>query len=112
MHRLPQYFPNPEQFDPERWHPEREASLPKYAYIPFGGGTRVCIGNSFALMEAHLLLATIAQQYRLSLLPGPIFWPAALITMSPEFGLQMRVERREGAEQKEVETAVTHLIPA
>jgi cytochrome P450 len=112
MHRLPQYFPNPEQFDPERWHPEREAALPKYAYIPFGGGSRVCIGNSFALMEAHLLLATIAQKYRLSLLPGQKIVPAALITMSPEFGLKMRVERREVTEQRKVETASPHLVPA
>jgi cytochrome P450 len=112
MHRLPQYFPDPEQFDPERWLPEREAALPKYAYIPFGGGPRVCIGNSFALMEAHLLLATIAQQYRLSLAPGQNIVPAALITMSPESGLRMRVEEREKIGVREMETAVSHLVPA
>jgi cytochrome P450 len=95
MHRLPQYFPNPDHFDPDRWLPEAEAVLPKYAYIPFGGGQRVCIGNSFAMMEAQLLLATIAQQYSLKLVPDQQITPAALITMSPEFGLRMRLEKRE-----------------
>ena len=111
MHRLPQYFPEPEQFDPDRWLPEIEAALPKYAYIPFGGGNRVCIGNSFAMMEAHLLLVTIAQQYRLSLVPGQKIVPAALITMSPEFGLQMRAEKRQVArENVRWETAVPQAV--
>ncbi len=113
LHRLPDYFPNSERFDPERWLPEKEAALPKYAYIPFGGGPRICIGNSFAMMEAHLLLATIAQQYQLSLVPGHKVVPEALITMSPEFGLQMRVQKREVAgENVWPETAVPQPILA
>lgn len=68
VHRDPRWFPNPEAFDPERW--KDEASLPRYAYFPFGGGPRTCIGNHFAMMEATLLLGIIVQRYRLDLLPG------------------------------------------
>ena len=113
IHRMPTYFPKPDRFEPERWLPEKEAALPKYAYIPFGAGPRICIGNSFAMMEAHLLLATIAQQYKLSLVPGQKVVPEALITMSPEFGLSMRVEKRE-IESKiacEVTAVSPNLIP-
>lgn len=67
MHHLPQYFDEPEAFKPERFTAEFEKSLPKFAYMPFGGGARVCIGNAFAMMEAQLILATIAQKYRLTL---------------------------------------------
>jgi cytochrome P450 len=70
VHRDARFFPNPEGFDPERWSPERVAQLPKFAYFPFGGGPRVCIGNHFAMMEAALMLATILQRYRIELLPG------------------------------------------
>ena len=66
----------------------------KYAYLPFAGGPRVCIGNSFAIMEANLLLATIAQRYRLRLIEGVEIKPAALITMFPRDGLPMRLEAR------------------
>jgi cytochrome P450 len=109
MHRLPQYFPEPECFDPERWLPEREAALPKYAYIPFGAGARVCIGNSFAMMEAQLVLATIAQRFRLHLLPERPVSAVPLITLSPEPGLWMRLEKREVIEG---ETAVSLPIAA
>ncbi len=95
MHRLPQYFPNPDQFDPERFTPENEKEIPKFAYIPFGGGARVCIGNSFALMEAHLILATIAQQYKLRLKPNFEVVKNPQITMSPLYGLQMELSKRE-----------------
>lgn len=94
MHRLPQHFPDPERFLPERWTPEMEKALPKYAYMPFGGGPRVCIGNAFAMMEAHLILATIAQRYRLQLVPGTAVTPRSQITMSPEGGLPMVVKAR------------------
>lgn len=94
MHRLAHFFPNPDQFDPDRWTSDMEKELPKYAYIPFGGGPRVCIGNAFAMMEAHLLLATIAQQYRLHLSPGTAVNPNSQITLSPEDGLPMTIEKR------------------
>lgn len=70
VHRDPRWFPNPEGFDPDRWAPERAAELPKFAYFPFGGGPRVCIGNHFASMEAALVLATIVQRFRIELLAG------------------------------------------
>jgi cytochrome P450 len=75
LHRKPEYFPQPEVFDPERFSPEREKQLPRYAYIPFGAGARVCIGNHFALMEGQLLIATIVQQASLSLVPGQSIVP-------------------------------------
>ena len=70
MHRKAEYFPEPERFDPERFTPEREKQLPRHAYIPFGAGPRICIGNHFAMMEGHLLLATLAQRATFSLVPG------------------------------------------
>jgi cytochrome P450 len=70
VHRDPRWFPNPEGFDPDRWEPARAAKLPRYAYFPFGGGPRVCIGNHFAMLEAALILAVIVQRYRFELLPG------------------------------------------
>jgi len=70
VHRDPRFFPNPEGFDPDRWLPERAKSIPRYAYFPFGGGPRVCIGNHFAMMEATLVMAAIMQRFRVELAPG------------------------------------------
>jgi cytochrome P450 len=70
LHRRPEYFPNPEQFDPDRFSPEREKELPRYAYLPFGGGPRVCLGNHFAMMEGHLLLTMLTQHLTFSLVSG------------------------------------------
>lgn len=70
VHHDPRWFPNPEGFDPDRWAPERAKDLPRYAYFPFGGGPRVCIGNRFAMLEATLMLAVIVWRWRLDLLPG------------------------------------------
>jgi cytochrome P450 len=70
VHHDPRWFPNPEGFDPDRWAPERAKDLPRYAYFPFGGGPRVCIGNRFAVLEATLMLAVIVSRWRLDLLPG------------------------------------------
>ncbi len=63
----PTPFPIPEQFDPDRFTPEREKALPRYAYLPFGAGSRVCIGSHFALMEGQLALATLAQRVTFAL---------------------------------------------
>jgi len=89
MHRRPLYFPDPERFDPDRWTPERERALPKFAYMPFGGGPRVCIGNGFALMEAHLIVAVVARRFRLRLRPGHPVDLNAQITLSNHGGMPM-----------------------
>jgi cytochrome P450 len=79
------------EFRPERFETE---DYPRYAYIPFGGGPRVCIGNSFAMMEARLLLAAIAQRAQLRLSPGQKVTPQPLTTLRPKGGLPMRLEQR------------------
>jgi cytochrome P450 len=94
LHRKPSLWDNPDRFEPERFAPERAAGRPRYAYIPFGAGPRICIGAAFAIEEALLILATIAQRYRLRLKPGHPVEPQGLITLRPRYGLQMRLERR------------------
>lgn len=94
LHRDPRWFTDPETFDPERFSPEREADIPRYGYIPFGGGPRVCIGNGFAMMEARLILATIVQRYHLALAPGHVVEPEPLITLRPKYGMKMQVTAR------------------
>lgn len=94
LHRRPDCFPDPEAFQPKRFTPEAEKALPRAAYIPFGGGPRICIGNQFALMEGHLLLATIAQKVTLQLAPGQKIRPDPLITLRPHPAVRMVVHRR------------------
>lgn len=94
MHRKAAYYPEPEVFSPERWTAEGIASRPKFSYIPFGGGPRVCIGEQFAWAEGILVIAAVAQQWRLRLVPGH---PVALypqITLRPKYGMRMVGERR------------------
>jgi cytochrome P450 len=95
-HRDPRFFPDPHRFDPERWRvdPIRTGRIPRFAYFPFGGGPRVCIGAGFAMMETTLLLATIAQRYRFTLLPKPPVVPFFSITLRPRHGLPVRLESR------------------
>lgn len=95
MHRLPQYFADPEEFRPERFTPEFEAHLPRFAYMPFGGGPRVCIGNSFAMMEAQLVLATLAQRFAFHLAPTAKVATQPLITLMAKHGMPLRVEARQ-----------------
>lgn len=92
MHRDPRYFPDPEKFDPSRWATERAQKLPRFAYFPFGGGPRQCIGNSFAIMEATLLLATIAERFRLSAVSSDPIVAVPSFTLRPKNDIQMKVE--------------------
>ncbi len=93
-HRDPRYFDEPERFKPERWTEEFVKQLPRYAYFPFGGGPRLCIGNSFAMMETVLLLTTIAQRFRLKLVSEEPIKPIPGITLRPENGVKMSLEKR------------------
>jgi cytochrome P450 len=95
MHHDRRYFDRPDEFVPERWTPEFERQLPKFAYIPFGGGPRICIGNQFALMEARLVLATVAQRYRLRYAGQGDPGLAPLITLRPKRGMPMTLEGRD-----------------
>jgi cytochrome P450 len=90
VHRDPRYFDEPDQFRPERWADDRQKQLPRFAYFPFGGGPRVCIGNNFAMMEATLLCATIVQRFRLPGV-GPEPKPLPSVTLRPAGGLRVKV---------------------
>jgi cytochrome P450 len=95
VHHDPRWFPNPEGFDPDRWLPERARNLPRFAYFPFGGGPRVCIGNHFATMEATLVLAVIMQRWQIELLPGQRLDLAPSVTLRQKGpGLQVRLAER------------------
>ena len=98
MHRRPEYFAEPLRFDPSRFAPEAEKAIKKHAYLPFGAGPRICIGNHFALLEGHLAVATLAQRVRLELEPGSRrVEMEPLITLRPKGGIAMRVRRRVAA---------------
>ncbi len=94
MHRSERYFPEPLAFRPERWQDQLEKRLPKYVYFPFGGGPRICIGNSFAEMEATLLLATMAQRFHFALAPEHPVVPEPSITLRPKHGVRLRLKAR------------------
>lgn len=97
MHHDPRLFEQPERFMPERFAPSAEDRLPRYAYFPFGGGPRVCIGNHFAIMEAVLVLAVLLPQYQFLLPPGVEVTPDTAATLRPKGGLPIRLKRRERA---------------
>ena len=90
LHRHPAYWENPETFDPERFSPARSQGRGKYTYLPFGGGPRTCIGNHFALMEAQIILAMIARDYRVDLDPSHPVVLEPVITLRPKHGIVVR----------------------
>lgn len=93
LHRDERFFPAPLEFRPERWTPEFEAGLPRFAYVPFGGGARVCIGSAFAWMEGTLALATLLRRFTIELAPGAVVEPVPRVTLRPS-ALPMIVRRR------------------
>src|SRR5467141_1892025 len=94
VHRDPRWYDAPEEFRPDRWEDDLLKRLPRFAYFPFGGGPRQCIGNAFALMEAALILATIAQKFQLRLVSGHPVVPLASITLRPRHGVRVTLESR------------------
>jgi cytochrome P450 len=96
-HHDPRWYPEPERFDPDRWLPERAAAVPKFAYFPFGGGARKCIGERFAWMEGILLLAAFSRDWRFELAPGARIRAKLNITFRPAHGIRMITRRRTRA---------------
>jgi cytochrome P450 len=94
MHRDARFFRDPEKFDPDRWSPERAQEVPKFAYFPFGAGPRGCVGQSFAMMEAILLLATVAQRFKLRVPSDFPVIPTPSVTLRPQNGLRAVLYRR------------------
>lgn len=94
LHRHPEFWDDPERFDPERFTPERAAQRPRFAYLPFGAGPRLCIGNGFAMLEGQLILATVAQRYRFTLVPGHAVTPEPALTLRTRDGVLVTMRRR------------------
>jgi len=94
LHRHRTLWDDPEYFDPDRFAPGRREKIPRYGYIPFGAGPRICIGMGFSMQEALIILATILKRFRLDLVPGHPVEPQARLTLRPKHGLRMRVFRR------------------
>jgi cytochrome P450 len=93
-HRDPRYFANPEAFVPARWATTPDTASPRAAYFPFGGGPRQCLGEGFAWMEGLLVLATLAQTWRMRLVPDHPVEPMAMVTLRPKGGIHVQLERR------------------
>jgi cytochrome P450 len=94
MHRHPRYFDRADEFDPDRWSGGLMKRLPKYVYFPFGAGPRVCIGNSFALLEAMLVVATVVPRFQFSLAAHPPVVPWPSVTLRPREGIHAVVHER------------------
>jgi len=91
LHHQADFYPEPDRFNPDRFGPDQEQP-DRYTYMPFGAGPRICIGNAFATLEMEMVLATMIQSLRLSLVPGQEFVPEQLITLRPRDGVQVKVE--------------------
>lgn len=98
MHRDPRFFPDPESFDPERWTVESKTARPQFSFFPFGGGPRRCLGESFAMAEGVLLLATLARRWRTRLAEGHRVEPVPEHLLRSRWGMRMRLERRRASE--------------
>lgn len=96
MHHDPRFYSDPEKFDPDRWAGNSGASRPRLAYAPFSAGPRQCIGEGYAWMEGVLVMATLAQQWQLSLVPGQRVEMQPLLTLRPRYGLPMTLNQRTG----------------
>jgi len=94
MHHDERWFAQPEQCRPERWTAELEGSLPRYAYLPFGGGPRICIGNRFAMMEATLILAALAQRFRFATTPESRLDLLPTVTLRPRSPVRLQITDR------------------
>lgn len=93
-HRDARFFTEPARFDPERWTPEAKDTRPQFSYFPFGGGPRRCIGEGFAWMEGILLISTLAQHWRMRLVPNHRVEPMPVITLRPKYGMKMTLEKK------------------
>ena len=112
VHRDSRWFDDPEAFKPERWDNDLVKRLPRCAYFPFGDGPRICIGNHFAMMEAVLLLATIARRFRLEIEPGQTLELLPSITLRPRYPILMRLNRqaRRGTEVPQTSAVREHCL--
>ena len=97
MHRHPKLWNKPDEFDPERFEPAEEKKRPQYAYFPFGGGPRRCVGFRVGMLEGQLMLSTLAQSFNVRLKPDHPVMPGPRVNMPPKYGLQMILEPRRAA---------------
>lgn len=106
-HRLPELYENPAMFDPSRFEPERKRQIPPGGYVPFGRGPRTCIGMNFGKLEIKAIMAVLLQHYDLELLPGQDFTARAAPTLSPRYGVEATVHRRNGSSREPVSSSPT-----
>jgi cytochrome P450 len=92
--RHPEFWESPEQFDPDRFLPDRVAQRPKFAYFPFGGGQHVCIGKYLSLMESTTILAAIAQRFHIELVPNQLIEVDPRFTLRPKYGVKVKIHKR------------------